>query len=90
MPNRHSQRPHRHSHQCFDPKCPDRVSETDLIVLKAMAHGQTSRAGAAKANISHQTAKNRLSRLYRELGAVSIASALVAALKRGYLTLDDL
>ena len=63
----------------------DELSPREAELLKAMAEGLTNKGIAQQFGISHQTARNHLSNVYRKLGVRSRAEAVLAGFRRGLL-----
>lgn len=69
-----------------DPALSDRETE----VLSHVARGATNRAIASALTISEATVKTHLLRAFEKLGVTDRTAAVIAALDRGALSLEEL
>ena len=63
----------------------DQLTERELQVLSAIAHGGTNRDAARELLVSEATIKTHLLRLYPKLGVRDRAAAVRVAFERGLL-----
>jgi len=68
----------------FQPENVD-LTEREMEVLQAAAHGKTSKEIAFALGISERTVKAHLASVYQKLGVDSRAAAIAAAAQRGWL-----
>ena len=68
---------------------PDRLTKREMEVLKAAAKGMTNRAIAKQLTISIRTVQVHLANTFGKLGVGSRTEAILYALRKGWLTLDD-
>ncbi len=65
------------------------LSEREMDVLRLVARGETNAGIAAELRVSQATVKSHLVHAFRKLGVPDRTSAVIALLKRGDLTLDE-
>ena len=68
----------------------EELHSRELEVLKLAARGVTNRNIASKLVISERTVQTHLVNIFRKLGVGSRTEAVLRALRKGWLTLDDL
>lgn len=61
------------------------ISERELVVLNAIARGETSKAISIDMEISERTVKAHLTKIYAKLGVTSRAEAVAKALSSGVI-----
>jgi len=66
------------------------VSPRELEVLRELARGCANKEIAARLHISEETVKTHVSKVLAKLGAENRADAIVQALRRGILVLEEL
>ena len=64
------------------------LTDRELEVLKAVAHGERSKEIAAQLGITERTVKAHLASIYNKLGVDSRAAAIAVASQRGLLLAD--
>jgi two-component system, NarL family, response regulator LiaR len=83
----------------IDPSVPARIRASDRIedltpreleVLRQLAIGRSNREVAALLSIGEETVKSHVAHLLSKLGVQNRAQAIVQALKRGLVTLEEL
>lgn len=67
----------------------DQLTERELQVLKMAAQGKSNREIASELVISIRTAQTHLSNAFSKMGVGSRTEAVVHALRKGWLTLED-
>jgi DNA-binding NarL/FixJ family response regulator len=60
----------------------DTLSEPEIEVLRLLSRGSTNKEIARKLELSPETVKGRLARVFRKLGATDRAAAVAEALRR--------
>ena len=65
----------------------DELSERELEVLRLLVAGASNKAIAAQLNLSENTIKTHISRIFAKLGVQSRAEAVAVALQRGLVPL---
>jgi DNA-binding NarL/FixJ family response regulator len=68
----------------------DDLTPRERDVLRALALGRSNRDIAATLEIGEETVKTHVGNLLGTLGVANRAQAIVQALKRGLVSLDDL
>lgn len=68
----------------------DQLNPRELEVLKLTAKGMSNKGIADKLFISERTAQTHLVNIFRKLGVNSRTQAVIDAMKKGWLSLDDL
>ena len=68
----------------------EELHRRELEVLKLAAKGISNKEIASKLTISERTVQTHLVNIFRKLGVSSRTEAVLHALKKGWLTLDDL
>ena len=68
----------------------DDLTPRERDVLRALAFGRSNRDIAARLEIGEETVKTHVGNLLGKLGVANRAQAIVQALKRGLVSLDDL
>jgi len=68
----------------------DDLTPRERDVLRALALGRSNRDIAATLEIGEETVKTHVGNLLGKLGVANRAQAIVQALKRGLVSLDDL
>lgn len=66
------------------------LTERELEVLRRMAHGESNRGIAAALVIGEETVKSHVGSILGKLQAAHRTRAVVAALKQGLISLDDI
>jgi len=67
----------------------DQLTKREMEVLKLAARGMTNREIAAELTISIRTVQVHLSNVFSKLGVGSRTEAVIYALRKGWLTLED-
>lgn len=67
----------------------EQLTERELEVLRAAAKGMTNQEIAAKLYISVRTVQAHLSNIFGKIGVGSRTEAVVHALRKGWITLED-
>ncbi|RME90661.1 MAG: DNA-binding response regulator [Anaerolineae bacterium] len=65
------------------------LSEREMEVLSCVVRGMSNKEIAALLGISHQTVKNHITSILRKFGVEDRTQAVVYALKRGWVKLQD-
>ncbi|MBN2386755.1 MAG: response regulator transcription factor [Anaerolineales bacterium] len=65
------------------------LSEREMEVLSCVVHGMSNKEIAISLGISHQTVKNHVTSILRKFGVEDRTQAVVYALKRGWVKLND-
>ncbi len=65
------------------------LSEREMEVLTLLSKGYSNKEIALELDISHQTVKNHVTAILRKLGVNDRTQAVVYALQRGWVRLDD-
>ncbi len=65
------------------------LSEREMEVLSLLSKGYSNKEIALELDISHQTVKNHVTAILRKLGVNDRTQAVVYALQRGWVRLDD-
>jgi DNA-binding NarL/FixJ family response regulator len=65
------------------------LSDREMEVLSCVVRGMSNKEIAALLGISHQTVKNHVTSILRKLGVEDRTQAVVYALKRGWVKLQD-
>lgn len=68
---------------------PDDLTAREIDVLRELAHGRSNRDIAASLSIGEETVKTHVGHVLAKLQVESRAQAIVQALKRGLVTLDE-
>jgi DNA-binding NarL/FixJ family response regulator len=68
----------------------EELSEREMEILKLMAKGMSNQDIAGKLFVSRRTVQSHLANIFRKMDVGSRTEALLQALKRGWLTLDDI
>jgi NarL family two-component system response regulator LiaR len=68
----------------------DNLTERELGVLRLLAHGRTNRQIAAELVVSEETVKTHVGNILSKLHMAQRTQAVVAALKRGLISLDEI
>lgn len=66
------------------------LTEREVQVLKLLAHGQTNRQIASSLTVSEETVKTHVGNILSKLQMAHRTQAVVMALKKGIITLDDI
>ena len=66
------------------------LTEHEISVLKMAAKGMSNNAIASELNLSVRTIESHLGTIFNKLGVGSRTEAVIRAMKRGWLTLEDL
>jgi len=66
------------------------LTEHEISVLKMAAKGMSNNAIASELNLSVRTIESHLGTIFNKLGVGSRTEAVIQAMKRGWLTLEDL
>lgn len=74
--------------QMNDPR--DELTSRETEVLRGLAYGRSNKEIAAELFISEETVKTHVGRLFSKLGIENRAQAVVQALKRRVVAIDDL
>jgi len=69
---------------------PDDLTPRELEVLRRLALGRTNKEIASELFISEETVKTHIGKVFAKLDVENRAQAIVAALKRGLVTLEEL
>jgi len=69
---------------------PGDLTQRELEVLRRLALGRTNREIGSELFISEETVKTHIGRVLAKLQVENRAQAIVAALKRGLVTLEEL
>jgi DNA-binding NarL/FixJ family response regulator len=67
---------------------PEGLTEREMVVLRAAAHGQSNKMIAAKLGISAQTVQVHLRNIFGKLGVGSRSEAVAHAIQYGWITLE--
>jgi DNA-binding NarL/FixJ family response regulator len=67
---------------------PEGLTEREMDVLRAAAHGQANKEISAKLGISAQTVQVHLRNIFRKLGVGSRSEAVARAIQYGWITLE--
>ena len=67
---------------------PEGLTEREMDVLRAAAHGHANKAIAAKLGISAQTVQVHLRNIFGKLGVGSRSEAVARAIQYGWITLE--
>jgi DNA-binding NarL/FixJ family response regulator len=65
------------------------LTDRELQILKLVSEGKTNAAIGYELGISAQTVKNHVTSILRKLAVNDRTQAVVMALKRGWLSIDD-
>jgi two-component system, NarL family, response regulator LiaR len=65
------------------------LTEREMDVLRAAAHGQANKMIAAQLGISAQTVQVHLRNIFGKLGVNSRSEAVAHAIQHGWITLED-
>jgi DNA-binding NarL/FixJ family response regulator len=77
-------------HQYSDPGSPFQpLSDRETEVLSCVVKGMSNKEIASSLGISHQTVKNHVTSILRKIGVEDRTQAVVFALKRGWVKLND-
>ncbi|MEJ2748228.1 MAG: response regulator transcription factor [Anaerolineae bacterium] len=68
---------------------PDELTEREMGVLKLLAHGRTNKEIAAELVVGEETIKTHVGNILAKLHMAQRTQAVVAALKKGLISLDD-
>jgi len=68
----------------------EHLQTRELEVLKLLAKGMSNKDVAAELYISERTVQTHLVNIFRKLGVSSRTQAVLDALKKGWITIDDL
>jgi DNA-binding NarL/FixJ family response regulator len=66
------------------------LTEREVVVLKMAAKGMSNSAIAKELHLSVRTIESNLGAIFNKLGVGSRTEAVIQAMKRGWLTLEDL
>ena len=66
------------------------LSDREMEVLSCVVHGMSNKEIAGLLGISHQTVKNHVTSILRKFGVEDRTQAVVYALKRGWVKLQDM
>lgn len=66
------------------------LTEREIVVLKMAAKGMSNSAIASELHLSVRTIESYLGTIFNKLGVGSRTEAVIQAMKRGWLTLEDL
>jgi two-component system, NarL family, response regulator LiaR len=69
---------------------PDTLTEREMGVLKLLAHGRTNKEIAAELVVGEETIKIHVGNILAKLHMVQRTQAVVAALKKGLISLDEI
>jgi NarL family two-component system response regulator LiaR len=72
------------------PKIKDLLSDREMEMLKLLATGMSNKEIAGKLCLSLRTVKAHMSNIFTKMNVASRSEALVEALKKGLLTLEDI
>jgi DNA-binding CsgD family transcriptional regulator len=64
------------------------LSERQVEILQAIAHGATTKQVARSLDITQKTVHNHLNAVYRRLGTQSLTHAVLSAMRLGIIALD--
>ena len=64
------------------------LSERQIEILQAIAHGATTKQVARDLDITQKTVHNHLNAVYRRLGTQSLTHAVLSAVRLGIIALD--
>jgi DNA-binding NarL/FixJ family response regulator len=67
----------------------DQLTEREVEVLKLAAKGMSNRGIAEELIISDRTVQTHLTNIFNKMGVGSRTEAVVHALRRGWITLED-
>jgi DNA-binding NarL/FixJ family response regulator len=76
--------------EALEPKIKDLLSDREMEMLKLLATGMSNKEIAEKLYLSLRTVKAHMSNIFTKMNVASRSEALVEALKKGLLTLDDI
>ena len=65
------------------------LSDREMEVLSCVVKGMSNKEIASSLGISHQTVKNHVTSILRKFGVEDRTQAVVYALKRGWVKLND-
>ncbi len=68
----------------------DNLTEREMGVLKLLAHGRTNREIAAELVVSEETVKTHVGNILSKLHMAQRTQAVIAALKKGLISLDEI
>jgi NarL family two-component system response regulator LiaR len=68
----------------------DSLTEREMGVLRLLAHGRTNREIAAELTVSEETIKTHVGNILAKLHMAQRTQAVVAALKKGLISLDEI
>jgi len=71
-------------------KAPELLQRREVEVLKLAAEGFSNKQIAAKLGISERTVQSHMVHIFTKLGVASRTEAVLQALRKGWLTFDDL
>ncbi len=69
---------------------PDTLTEREMGVLKLLAHGRTNKEIAAELVVGEETIKTHVGNILAKLHMAQRTQAVVAALKKGLISLDEI
>lgn len=76
--------------QLKEPAHPDELTEREMEILKLAALGKSNQDIATHLYLSRRTIQSHLARIFRKMNVGSRTEAVLQALRRGWLGLDDL
>jgi NarL family two-component system response regulator LiaR len=76
--------------ETVEPKIKDLLSNREMEMLKLLATGMSNKEIAEKLCLSLRTVKAHMSNIFTKMNVASRSEALVEALKKGLLTLEDI
>jgi len=76
--------------ETVEPKIKDLLSDREMEMLKLLATGMSNKEIAGKLCLSLRTVKAHMSNIFTKMNVASRSEALVEALKKGLLTLEDI
>lgn len=75
--------------QMEPPESPRELTEGEMQVLRLVAQGADNRTVAERLALSERTVANRLSEIYRKLRVSNRTQAVLVALRRGWVSLEE-
>jgi DNA-binding NarL/FixJ family response regulator len=73
-----------------DAELAPRLTERELEVVKALAHGKSNKEIAHSLGISEKTVRNHASNIYKKLHIFDRTQAVIYAIRRGLVDIEEL